>query len=85
MALAEAAVAREEQDFGGLQAAVDAGANVAPERLTLAKAELDIARAQLAISKSLASQPLEVRRQWQIELLLDEIISMHELLDKMPP
>ena len=57
--------------------------SVLEEQIRAAKARVDLAEAKLALVKALGDQPPEVRRQWQMQLLLDELVSMRHAIDTL--
>jgi len=83
MAAAQISLKRDENTYAGLQKAVERGAVLSPGALDLAKTRAELAKARVALAKALADQPVEVRRQWQIELIVDEMESIRVVVDKL--
>jgi hypothetical protein len=80
---AEISLERDENTYAGFQKAVERGAVLATGTLDLAKTRVQLAKARVALAKALAGQPVEIRRQWQIELIVDEIESIRVVVDKL--
>lgn len=83
VAAAEISLKRDENTYSGYQKAVERGAVLSPGTLDLAKSRVQLAKARVELIKALADQPLEIRRQWQIELIVDELESIRVVVDKL--
>jgi hypothetical protein len=83
VAAAEISLQRDESTYAGFQKAVERGGVLSAGTLDLAKTRVQLAKARVALSKALADQPVEIRRQWQIELIVDEMESIRVVVDKL--
>jgi hypothetical protein len=82
VATAELSLKQQQKTYSEIQR-VAVGAGLSAEKLNLAKARVQYAASRLALAKGFAEQPPEVRRRWEIELLIDELESIREAVGKL--
>jgi hypothetical protein len=70
---------REERAYSQLRK-VAVGAALSADNLDLAKDRVQFAKSRVALAKGLAGQSSEVRRRWEIQLLIDELETIRRFL-----
>jgi hypothetical protein len=76
---AELLLKRVERTYSQLQKGA-VGAAFGADDLNLAKARVQYAKSRVALAKGLAGQTSEVRRRWEVQLLIDELESIRHFL-----